>query len=261
MTPYQPHHPITTSTLDDAPLDSATIAATTARPYEWTHGLQPVPRNQDLQPDSTIVLLWLVLATLIAFEAPSLKRLFKNLDTDLLGIRRRDNAFDSHTASESRALGLLIIMACLCQAVIIGIAVGGGDVVSNMSLLGTLMGVTAGYYIFQLLAYRVMGYTFTDKVNATQWLKGFHLSQGLTGLVLALPAVTALYYHKATTALLVTAATLYIIVRIAFICKGFRIFYTNLPSLVYFILYLCALEVIPVIIIVTMSRYFDKIMQ
>ncbi|MCH5320108.1 MAG: DUF4271 domain-containing protein, partial [Paramuribaculum sp.] len=44
------------------------------------------------------------------------------------------------------------------------------------------------------------------------------------------------------------AMVLYVLARIMFIVKGFRIFYTNSASIVYFILYLCSLEIVPVTI-------------
>lgn len=43
----------------------------------------------------------------------------------------------------------------------------------------------------------------------------------------------------------VTAALIYLISRILFIYKGFKIFYRNILDLFYFIVYLCALEITP----------------
>ncbi|MDE6240375.1 MAG: DUF4271 domain-containing protein, partial [Muribaculaceae bacterium] len=39
----------------------------------------------------------------------------------------------------------------------------------------------------------------------------------------------------------------YLLFRLVFISNGFSIFYRNIFSLVYFILYLCTLEIIPLI--------------
>ena len=46
-----------------------------------------------------------------------------------------------------------------------------------------------------------------------------------------------------------TGSVLYLVVRLIFICKGFRLFYDNLLSSVYFILYLCTLEIAPLILL------------
>ncbi|MCM1449896.1 MAG: DUF4271 domain-containing protein [Clostridiales bacterium] len=231
---------ITLSRYDDMP---QTVVAT-VRHDVWSDGMQPLGHRGNMLPSSGMVALLIALMALIAFGAPQLRRLLSSLDTDLLGVRRRANAFESHTASESHMLLLLLLAGCVCQAILIGVAIDPMSV-SNGLLMGRLLLLTVGYYMFQYVAYGVIGYTFTDKINAMQWRKGFNLSQGVLGLTLLLPAVTALYYHKATIVLVGVGVVLYLIARVAFICKGFRIFYNELSSLVYFILYLCALEIIP----------------
>lgn len=54
----------------------------------------------------------------------------------------------------------------------------------------------------------------------------------------------------------VIGGVMYLMVRVMFIYKGFRIFYINSFSLVYFILYLCTLEIAPVLMFVKLARYF-----
>ena len=51
-----------------------------------------------------------------------------------------------------------------------------------------------------------------------------------------------------------TGIVLYIIARVIFICKGFIVFYDNFYSLLYFILYLCTLEIAPIAIMVKIFR-------
>lgn len=245
-------------TPDDAPLDSAAVAATTEVRDVWSNGLAPEPQPGDREPFSGVVAFLLALLAIVAFQAPQLRRILSGLDTELLGVRRRANAFDSHTLSESRTLGLLILLGCVCQAIVLGAAISPG-ILSDGPMLGALTLLTVGYYIFQYAVYAVVGYTFTDKIDAAQWRHGFNLSQGLLGLCLALPALALLYYRQAATFLIIVCAILYILGRIVFLCKGFRIFYNGLPSLVYFILYLCAMEIIPVILVITIACKLDAL--
>lgn len=246
-------------TIDDAPLDSTSIAATTVARDVWSNGIRPAGRRDDTQPFSGTVALLIALLALVAFEAPQLRRILSSLDTDLLGVRRRANAFDSHTAAESRTLAILLFLGCCCQAILLAVAINP-SAVSNGPLLGSITALTVGYYLFQYVAYSVVGYTFTDGINAAQWRHGFNLSQGVLGLTLAIPAITVMYYQEAINTLLIVALILYLTARIAFLCKGFRIFYNRLPSLVYFILYLCTLEIIPVILVVSIARRLNQLM-
>jgi len=246
-------------TPDQAPLDRASVIATTSVRDVWSNGITPEGRREDTQPYSGAIALIIILLALIAFEAPQLRRILSSLDTDLLGVRRRANAFDSHTTAESRTSVLMLILGCVCQAILLGVAIDPSTR-SNGPLLGCLAALTTGYYIFQYAACSVIGYIFTDNINAAQWRKGLNLSQGVLGLTLTIPAITILYYHEATKVLLSVSLILYIAARTAYICKGFRIFYNQLSSLVYFILYLCAIETIPVIFIVDIARRLDTLM-
>lgn len=247
-------HIVEVCSLDEMPLDSAMVAATTILVDTPAAGKPAQPRPTGLQPDSWLLAGLLLLMTLIAAGARTFRHIFGALDTELLGVRRRANAFESHTSAESRTLLLMVLTGCFCQAILVGYFFRP-DAVSDLPLLLALTGVTVTLYLFQVVAYNILGFTFTDKVNKTQLLKGLNLSQGLTALLLLIPTFILLFYHNVAMTMLIVAGCLYILGRIAFICKGFRIFYNGLSSLVYFILYLCALEIIPVIIVGAAASY------
>ncbi len=249
-----PFTPGEVSFRDDMPLDSLAVVQSTTHIDTWHNGIRISPRQVDTQPDSWLLVLYVVLIALIAMGANNFKHIFGSLDTDLIGVRRRANAFESHTASESRTLLLLVLTGCCCEAVLVGYFFKP-SVLSNAPLLGALTGLMILFFLFQVVAYNILGYTFTDKVNATQLIKGLNLSQGLIALFLLIPTLILVFYQNVATEMLVTAGLIYILGRIAFICKGFRIFYNGLTSLVYFILYLCALEIIPVILVGTAASF------
>lgn len=245
--------------FDDMPLDSVMVVATTMLVDTSAAGKIAEPRPFSLQPDSWLLAGLLLLMTLIAAGARTFRHIFGSLDTDLLGVRRRANAFESHTSAESRTLLLMVLTGCCCQAILLGYFFRP-DSVSNILLLLSLTGVTVSLYLFQIIAYNILGYTFTDKVNKSQLIKGLNLSQGLTALLLLIPTFILLFYHSLASAMIVLSCCLYVLGRIAFICKGFRIFYNGLSSLVYFILYLCALEIIPVIIVGAAAGYLCSLL-
>ena len=86
-----------------------------------------------------------------------------------------------------------------------------------------------------------------------QWIKGFNASQSFLGLVLIVPTLLILFNPGMSVLLLSISVALYATARVIFISKGFRIFYDNYSSLVYFILYLCTLEIIPPVLIYRMA--------
>ena len=105
------------------------------------------------------------------------------------------------------------------------------------------------YYLWQLAAYGVVGSIFTDKVSARMWMKGFNASQSLLSMLIVVPAVVVLFNPSASHIVIILGLIAYFVARFAFICKGFRLFYDNFGSLLYFILYLCSLEIVPLVLL------------
>ena len=179
----------------------------------------------------------------------------KSLPQDLLSVRRRANAFDEHTASESRVAMLLLLQLCVCEGLMMFMWLGAGEAAGQTVVtVAALAGLAGAFYLFQLGACVTVGYVFTDSVGDGMWRQGLNASQMLLGVVLTVPTLVALFYPGVSGVMLAIAAGLYILSRICYISKGFRIFYTNFPSLLYFILYLCTLEIIPVITILILAR-------
>ena len=102
-----------------------------------------------------------------------------------------------------------------------------------------------------------MGYTFSDKVGSKLWIDGFKSSQALLGLLLLPVLVLVMLYPSSGKLLLSVAATLYLVARLIFIYKGIRIFYGNLTSILYFILYLCAVEIVPLFIMMGVTLWIS----
>lgn len=230
------------------PAPQARAAYTLGRPA-YTEGLAPLARPVSPAYDSGAILLILGLFLFVAANFRHYSKFIKTYFQDLWSLRRRANAFNDHTVSESRILVSLILVACMCEALLLFGALwpeAGG--LGVMGMLGLLVAATTGYYAAQVAAYATVGWAFTDSAGAQQWLRGFNASQTLLGIALVLPALVSFFYPATAGAMLGVGCVLYVAARIVFVCKGFRIFYHRLPQLVYFILYLCALEIAPLVV-------------
>lgn len=186
----------------------------------------------------------------------------------MFSTRRRENLFEDHTVNETSILAALIANTCIIEGFIIFLAIQ----ILNPSLAPTLQhhvfghiaafsAMAAGFYITQWVIYKVFGYTFSDKIGSKLWIDGFKSSQSLLGLVLLPVLVLLMLYPSSGKLLLSLAAVLYFLARLIFIYKGFRIFYSNLPSILYFILYLCAVEIVPVVIMTGVTYWICDILH
>lgn len=225
------------------------VVATADAPPAWTTGYTPRPRMINPAGHSIVLglLSTLFVACLLAYSY--FGRALGYFVNDLWSLRRRQNAFDESAPGRRTVQVLLALQLAAYSGVLLYAWCHPGPVAdARVALTCTLqlMGLAAAYYVFQLCAYTTVAYAFApDGPAAVQWLNGFNASQGLAGLVLALPTLGIVFYPDATGAMLCTALGIYLLARVVFIAKGFKIFYTGYGSLIYFILYLCTLEIVP----------------
>ncbi|MBD5226002.1 MAG: DUF4271 domain-containing protein [Bacteroidales bacterium] len=236
----------------DAPVSASDRELYVSHPPAWQSGVAGVARPHTPANDSGVIAILVAVMVLIGLNMRHVRRIFRSMSQDLLSVRRRANVFDEHTASETRVNVLQLLQLWVYEGLLLMMWLwrpSAGESVGFIAVrVGLMVGLCVGLYLFQFASCATLGYVFTDQVGATLLRRGLLSSQILLGWLLILPALVALFYPGIAIYMLLVAAALYIGCRICYISKGFRIFYHNFPSLLYFILYLCALEIIPVII-------------
>ena len=192
----------------------------------------------------------------------------QNLGHYMLSTRRRENMFEDHTFNEMKMLASLILNTCIVEGLIVYHAVlhfmptMATSLQSSVFIHVLIFSVLALlFYCAQWLAFKVVGYTFSDRVGAKLWMDGFKSTQSLIGLLLLPMLVLLMLYPNHTDTLLIIVAALYFSVRIIFIYKGFRIFYSNFSSIFYFLLYLCTLEIVPIVIMTALTVWICERLQ
>ncbi len=217
----------------------------------FMHGMKPEPRAVLPGYDSSVMTLLIVVFMFMSVNFRSFSTFLQTYTRDLWSERRRDSFYDNHTLSETRVLVSLLLIATVSEGVLAFSMLNYNGMLGAASLFTSLMVViawAAGYYIAQLVVYNYVGFLFFDPDRTRQWVKGFNASQSLLGIALAGPALIVLFNPGTAPVIVGLSVVLYLAARIIFICKGFRLFYDNIGSLIYFILYLCTLEIIPLVL-------------
>lgn len=238
--------------------DSVAAVATVAErdPDAWLDGIEGASRQTGIGRDSGILTILVLLFVFLALNVRNSRHMFSHFFDELGSFKDRNNAFDEHTSNETRLTLLLIGQFIVCAGILLYVTAtveSRPDDIGIFTGVARTSGLMAAYYIFQLAAYNTVGYIFTSSERRAAWIAGFNASQSILGLALIIPVLLAVFYPSADKAVIVIAATLYFIARLLFIVKGFRIFFINFSSLLYFILYLCALEIIPVLFVYKMA--------
>lgn len=248
------------------PVEVKAAPAPPPPPPAWLKGIEPVPRPQSPAGDPVVAGIFIALFLIVSLCLRHSRRLFGMLWRDLTSIRSREKGFDERTPADLRLVALFYIQLVIFLAMLTQSALRLGDHipqgVAPIALTGALALMWALYYVFARSAYFVLGYTFAPGEEAALHLvRGFNASQVLAGFALAVPAVCAVFWPPIALQAVIAAGAIYLLARIAFIVKCFRIFYTGTGSLLYFFLYLCTLEIVPMVIIyrcaLSISNYFS----
>lgn len=236
----------------------------TITPPAYMSGNIPTERVNHSGHDSGIMLLLTITFILVSFSFNHYRRMLSIYGQNIWTVRRRVNAFDEHTTNERSVIAILIFQLCIYIGILLSAKINTIIPINPNNIMITtccVIGIYGIYYLFQLLIYSLIGYVFIDKISSSQWIKGFNSSHIFLGFALIIPTVVSIFYPETTETMITIACILYIIARLMFISKGFRIFYNKIHSLFYFILYLCTLEIIPVIFVYNISQYIIHNLQ
>lgn len=202
----------------------------------------------------------LLLFCIIGIRFHNSRKYVASMLRNLVEIRMRNNVFDE-TVRETSFLVLLNLMwSCSAGVMLYGLlrltvpdnpiwSVGIPALVSKPAASVALcMGVGVVYTCFMAIAYYVVGSVFSDGKHAGLWLKGYTAGQGLLSFIYFPLALLMLCWPEWGEILLWIALGTFVLSKIVFIWKGFRIFFTQISSWLLFLYYLCSLEIVPLIL-------------
>ena len=207
-----------------------------------------------------IFLLFLIIALRFRNNLKYVLAIFKSL----METRTRQNVFDD-TVRETSLIVLLNILWCACAGIIVFSVYrffNPGAIEWSMRGLGMLIGMAMAfaYTIFMCCAYIIVGWVFTDSSHTNLWVKGFVASQALMAPAFFLTALLALCQPETAPGVAIASAIVFIIGKLMFIWKGYRIFFSQFSSWVLFLCYLCSLEIIPLILCYRCATLLGQVM-
>ena len=216
-------------------------------------GIEPASEVSEYTHSTPLTAIMAGVLIVAALNSKAVGRALRTYRTELWNVRRRSNLFDDSGSVSTRGailLGLIFVIfggIVLYNCPALPSAPSFAGVASSMLL-------AAAYYIFQTCAYWLVGYAFATPEDSRRWMAGFNATQAYSGLAMALPAILMVCCPEWHEILLIIAISVYELTHLIFILKGFRIFYRNFVSLLYFILYLCTLEIIPQVALYRISE-------
>lgn len=195
-----------------------------------------------------LFILFFIIALRFRNNVKYITAIFRNL----IEVRTRSNVFND-TVSEASLIVLLNLL-WISSAGIVGFSVMdelyGDLVILSRRVIGMLWGmaVAAVYTLFMLVAYASVGWVFSDKKHSALWVRGYTASQALAAPAFFVMALIGICRPETSLEVGIVSALVFILVKIVFIWKGYRIFFNQISSWVLFLCYLCSLEIVPLIL-------------
>lgn len=218
----------------------------------WLLGMEGSARQGSLYDNSGILTIIVVMFLMISLNFKDTCKLFGRFIENLRSDKKRNNAFDEPSNHETRLTILTIIQFLVYGGILLSgmsmiIHHADDSYIDNFGCIIKGIALLASYYAFEYVVYGITGYTFAGVEGSRRWYRALNATQSLAGIFLMLPALLIIFYPGSAVFAVILGAIIYFIARIIFIAKGFSIFYKNIFSSLYFILYLCTLEIIPLI--------------
>lgn len=219
-----------------------------------TGGTEGLPIPYTLRMDDGITVILLCCFFLSAYILSHSHKLLVQLMKNFLLHRERGSIFTTSTATDMRYLLLLILQAC----VLAGVCLFGHFKDANPALIqhvppGILLGAYTGicllYLFLKWLAYSFLGWIFLDKSTISFWFDSYSTLLYYLGFILFPLVLFIVYFDLSMLQTVVIGLTLVIFTKILMFYKWIKLFCHNLQGCLFLILYFCALEIMPCLVL------------
>ena len=221
---------------------------------EVDSGFEGTPISYSPRTDDAIALTLLACFFLSSIALARGKKFLSQQVKDFVLHRERTSIFDSSTAADVRYLLVLVLQTCVlsgitflnyfhdtCPALM--------DHVSSLLLLGIYVGFCLAYFLLKWLLYMFLGWTFFDKNKTNIWLESYSALIYYVGFALFPFVLFLVYFDLSLTNLAIIGSIILIFTKILMFYKWIKLFFHQFGDLFLLILYFCALEIVPCLLL------------
>ena len=221
---------------------------------EVESGFEGTPISYSPRTDDAISLTLLACFFLSSIALARGKRFLSQQVKDFVLHRERTSIFDSSTAADMRYLLVLVLQTCVlagitffnyfhdtCPALM--------NHVSPLLLLGIYVGFCLAYFLLKWLLYMFLGWTFFDENRTNIWLESYSTLIYYAGFALFPFVLFLVYFDLSLINLIVIGSIILIFAKILMFYKWIKLFFHQFSGLLLLIVYFCALEIVPCLLL------------
>lgn len=221
---------------------------------EVDSGFEGTPISYSPRTDDAIALTLLACFFLSSIALARGKKFLSQQVKDFVLHRERTSIFDSSTAADVRYLLVLVLQTCVLSGITFlnyfhDTSPTLMNQVSPLLLLGIYVGFCLAYFLLKWLIYMFLGWTFFDKNKTNIWLESYSALIYYVGFALFPFVLFLVYFDLSLTNLVIIGAIILIFTKILMFYKWIKLFFHQFNGLFLLILYFCALEIVPCLLL------------
>lgn len=217
-------------------------------------GLRSAPLPYRLNADDGVTALLFLCFFLSAYVFTNGKKFLFQQIKDFVHVKERGNLFDKSTAADFRYRLIFFFQT----SVLIGICffdyfhdniptlldVYPPIIVLSISIIACII-----YFFIKWILYSFIGWIFFDGTKVSMWLESYSTILYYLGFLLFPVVLLMVYFDLSLTILMPVALGMVIFAKILMFYKWIKFFFNNLYGLLCLIVYFCALEMLPCLIL------------
>ena len=221
---------------------------------EVDSGFEGTPISYSPRTDDAIALTLLACFFLSSIVLARGKKFLSQQVKDFVLHRERTSIFDSSTAADVRYLLVLVLQTCVLSGITFlnyfhDTSPTLMNQVSPLLLLGIYVGFCLAYFLLKCLIYMFLGWTFFDKNKTNIWLESYSALIYYVGFALFPFVLFLVYFDLSLTNLVIIGSIILIFTKILMFYKWIKLFFHQFSGLFLLILYFCALEIVPCLLL------------
>lgn len=228
-------------------------------------GMQGQPLPYQLRSDVFVTGIILVCFILFSYALKNGKKYVIQRIKELFQYKERISLFDEASASSNRYAFTLTFITAILSGMYIYEYVSETNLplihlATHELLLGIYIGATLLYIAFKGAAYEFINWIFFDKERNKYWIQTyFNLVSGVSFLLFPV-VLLIIYFNLGIQIGKILIIFLLFFAKILLFYKSIRNFFKHVYGFMHFILYFCALEIIPLILFWKGITYINNIL-
>ena len=221
---------------------------------EVDSGFEGTPISYSPRTDDAIALTLLACFFLSSIALAKGKKFLSQQVKDFVLHRERTSIFDSSTAADVRYLLVLVLQTCVLSGITFfnyfhDTCPTLMDHVSSLLLVGIYVVFCLTYLLLKWLLYMFLGWTFFDKNRTNMWLESYSALIYYVGFALFPFVLFLVYFDLSFINLIIIGSIILIFTKILMFYKWIKLFFHQFGDLFLLILYFCALEIVPCLLL------------